>query len=153
MPTTTQWGVGTASEYAGVTACVNMGRSPGYSSQKEGNVKICIENLPKLTEDLRAAYKAAKKAVGKMKDGGSCNSDAVGFPFDRLPHPNKRMVIDKAFEAAGIHSYWSKKYGQNLIRASGSFGGQGGRNYKGIQVMADHLKKAGWDVFVDYVVD
>jgi hypothetical protein len=119
-------------------------------------MRVCIENLPKLTEDLRAAYKAAKKSVGKMKDGGSCNSDSVGFPFDRLPHPNKRMVIDKAIEEAGVHGYWAKKvdgYGLNFIRVYGGFEGQGARHYKGIQVMADHLKKAGWDVFVHYVVD
>lgn len=95
----------------------------------------------KLTSDLMAANKAASEAVKDMPDGGSANLDSV---FLSVPRARETKVLE-AISNAGLHCLGKRQWigAGYFITPTGA--GQGDTRYKAVQVMVQHLRKAGWD--------
>ena len=101
-------------------------------------------DLEKLTEDLKAAIKEARRAAEAVEDGGACNLDTL-FISTR-----KGVGLERAIEAAGAKSSWiSSSMWRGYFVHFGALG-QANKNTAAVEAACESMRRAGWDKFTVY---
>lgn len=102
-------------------------------------------NLSELATKINAAIDEGHKAASaEPDDGGSANLDHV------VLHGLKGMR-EATMRNAGINCTKRRSSGEFSLTAP--FAGQGARRHAGVQAMANSLKLAGVDCYVNYIMD
>lgn len=98
-------------------------------------------NATKLTADLVFANKLACDAVENLPDSGTANMDNV---FLRVPRVREIAVLG-AIKNAGLYCRRKTEWIGPGYMIVPKIGGQGDKRSKGVEVMTQHLREAGWD--------
>lgn len=106
-----------------------------------------MTNLQELSAAIaKAIAEGQRAAAAQENDGGSANLDHVVLT-------GLRGVRQSSLEKAGIPIAWKDCSIAGAFHLRAPFGGQGQRNYAGVQAMADSLKRDGVSCYVHYQMD
>ncbi len=110
-------------------------------------------DLPKLTADLKASKPVIEAGLSGVEDKGSCNFDTVLLSFERLPAPALRELVLEAVKEAGFTGFWTNSRFSKGLLIDPCVDGMAGRRSRGMQLLQEFLRKAGWNVEANYMTD
>lgn len=107
-----------------------------------------MDKYEKLTEDLRAAWGAAKLERASLDDGGTCNFDSPAIALSGY----SASKLQEAILQAGFRSYKWRIFGKTFYVVSTGCG-QGNRRTAVAEAVYRFLQAKGYDVTMYYQMD